>query len=136
MSQASTSRVEYDGEDVSDTDSDYTSTSYQSSGKRPRYSATTTSHGKLTIKTEVDEDANSIASSALEMKYSELRMRNNAASRKSRQQRKKKESVLDVQSERLEAENLRLKAHINKLDHLVQVVRKALLDIATRANKK
>lgn len=135
MSRESTSRVHYDGADLSDTDSDYTSTSYQSSSKKTCYSSKTT-QGKYLVKSEVDEDESSIAGSALEMKYSELRQRNNEASRKSRQNRKSKENVMETQAEQLDKENRRLKADVEKLEHILKVLRKTILDGVNRAKQK
>lgn len=110
-------------------------------GKRQRRDSSvgsSVSHGKRSIKseyTEDREDSSSIAGSASEWKYHELRHRNNEASRRSRQNRKSKETEMEQKANILSSENRRLHSKVDRLEHLVHTLRKALLDSVTRANK-
>lgn len=93
--------------------------------------------GKRAIKMEEDdEDGSSLTGSAAGFKYSQLRHRNNEASRRSRQNRKSRESEMEQKAEKLTTENHRLRSKVNRLDHLVTTLRKALLDSIKKANNK
>ncbi|KAF4531666.1 hypothetical protein B566_EDAN016968 [Ephemera danica] len=82
------------------------------------------------------EDGSSIAGSAAESKYNDMRVRNNEASRRSRQNRKQRETHMEREANGLQATNVRLRTHVDKLEHLVLTMRKALLDSVNKANKK
>jgi len=69
-------------------------------------------------------------------RYRELRDRNNEASRKSRQNRKARESEMKDTASKLERENQSLKIKADEMERLVKKLREALLEAVVKTKKE
>jgi hypothetical protein len=105
-----------------------------SSGRRTRRRKSSSSvsdeswtPSKMSRTSSVDSDCD---------RYRELRDRNNEASRKSRQNRKARESDMKEAAAKLERENQSLKVKADEMERLVKKLRQALLEAVIKTKKE
>lgn len=90
---------------------------------------------KISTKFELS-DTESIGNSTVSDKYRELRDKNNEASRRSRLNRKQRDTEMRKAAEKLESENRALRARADRMSKLVLDMREIIMRTVKAANKK